>query len=346
MADDTKNWQQSFAGLPLGEASGSHEAGEHKTHGLAGLPLSAIHSADELLHPAATSGHYSSTETSYYGFSIPDQALNGEIYLWFHPVLRVYSASVYIWTGLKPTSLSCEYANHHHYCPWPENDIADYVVPPTGMRIRVIEPLKTIEISYADEASGVSFSYVQQAIMPPAGRPGGFHFTQAMKTSGWLDLRGQRYAIDGYFSRDRSWGQERREDAMPLPPLTWTVGVFNDDFAFHLLAHDDPELSPEWVSAYPHVQAGAGLYWGYLWRDGILAPLTSARKHTTRGSDGVTPVRFAIEMADVEGRTVSVDGDVQARVPWQTWQNMNTYFCQTSQIYRLNRSEGQNWHCF
>jgi hypothetical protein len=28
-------------------------------------------------------------------------------------------------------------------------------------------------------------------------------------------------------------------------------------------------------------------------------------------------------------RRWSIIGDVQARMPWQTWQNMNTFFCQT-----------------
>lgn len=307
MADDSKNWRHSFAGLPLAE----------------------IVPADELLHPAVSSGHYSSTETSYYGFSVPERKLNGEIYLWFHPVLRVHSASVYIWTGIKSTNLSCEYVNHHHYLPWPEGQIDDYTIEATGMRIRVLDPLKTIEITYSDEVRGVSFSFVQEAIMPAAGRPGGFHFTQAMKTKGWLNLYGEQIAIEGYFSRDRSWSQERKEDPMPLPPLSWTVGIFNDDFAFHLLAHDDPALDPEWADDYPQIQPGGALYWGYIWKDGILSSLKSAQKRTYRDDDGLSPTRMDIEMLDVDGRSLSVTGEVQARIPWQIWQNMNTHFCQT-----------------
>ena len=81
-------------------------------------------------------------------------------------------------------------------------------------------------------------------------RPGGFHFTQAMKVTGDLDLYGEKMKIDSFFSRDRSWGQERREDPMPLPALSWMVGVFDKDFAFHALALDDPASKPEWTDAW------------------------------------------------------------------------------------------------
>ena len=61
-----------------------------------------------------------------------------------------------------------------------------------------------------------------------------------MKVTGELDLFGEIHAIDGYFSRDHSWSQERRETSRNGPPLTWIVGVFGDDLAFHAVGYDDP----------------------------------------------------------------------------------------------------------
>ncbi|HKT73099.1 MAG TPA: hypothetical protein VJQ47_09430 [Steroidobacteraceae bacterium] len=300
-----------------------------RSHGVAGLPLGSCSAEDELLHPAAPGSHYSTTETSYFGFNIPERQLNGEIYVWFHPVLKVMSASVYIWTGIKSSTLACEYINHHHFLPFPTHGIADYKIEPLGLHIRVIEPLRSVQIDLDDRARGVSFSCRQDAIMPPGVRPGGHHFTQAMKTTGWLSLHGERMEINGYFSRDRSWGKERREDALALPPLTWMVGVFDDEFAFHALAHDDPSLSPEWVQAFPGVKAGEALAWGYLWRDGELTSIARARKLTRRDQNGLAPSCVELTLEDVRGRHLSIRGTVQARMPWQTWQNMNTFFCQT-----------------
>jgi hypothetical protein len=107
------------------------------------------------------------------------------------------------------------------------------------------------------------------------------------------------------------------------------VGVFGQDFAFHALAVDDPALKPEWASDFPSIKAGENLFWGYIWKDGELTPLTAARKLTTREADGLAPRLIEMELDDAKGRTFPIRGEVQARMPWQTWQNMNTFFCQT-----------------
>lgn len=314
------------------EFAGYQQEGK-KTHGLAGLPLSEIRPEDEELHAPAASGHYASTETSYFGFSIPEHLINGEIYVWFHPVLKVISASVYIWKGLKPSTLACEYIHHFNYLPFPENGIADYTIEALGLSIKVIDPLKSIQLDFRDEDRNVSFSMRQDAIMPPGGRPGGYHFTQAMKVTGTLNLFGEDYVIDGFFSRDRSWSQERRENAQHMPPLSWMVGIFDESFAFHCMAFDDPAQNPEWTPEFPAVAPGGNLFWGYIWRHGRLVPLQSVEKITHREPDGVSPRLVELLMTDVEGNRYPVRGYVQARMPWQTWQNMNTFFCQTRWEY-------------
>ncbi|MFO1376254.1 MAG: hypothetical protein U1F14_04525 [Steroidobacteraceae bacterium] len=305
---------------------------------LAGQPLGQAVPADEFLHAPAASGHYSATETSYFGFNVPEHALNGEIYVWFHPVLRVMSASVYLWRGFHASTLSCEYVNHFHYLPYPDRDIGDYVIGEIGLRIRVLEPLRAVQIEFRDEQRDVGFSLSLRAIMPPAVRPGGFHFTQAMRTTGTLDLLGMRYTIDGWFSRDRSWGQERRETSRLIAPFTWMVGVVDDDFAFHALAFDSADSGPEWLSRYP-MNGQDNLVWGYVWRAGEIRPLASARKSTPRAADGLSPTGFSLVLRDAVGEVHEIEGEVRARMPWQTWQNMNVYFCQT----RWQCAQGVGW---
>ena len=297
---------------------------------LAGAELNICKPEDEFLHPPVETGHYSSTETTYWGFNIPEHLLNGEIYMWFHPVLKMCSASVYIWKGLKRTTLSCEYINHFHYLPMPENGIADYrVADAIDLRFKVIEPLKKIQIEFHDEERNVSFSLLNQAIMPPGGRPGGHHFTQAMRVTGELNLFGEALKVDGFFSRDHSWSDERREIARKGPPGTWMVGVFDENFAFHATGADDPATNPEWRDRYPQVQPGKTLRWGYVFKDGVTTPLASMRKKTYREEDGLSPRLYELEPTDVKGKIYNIRGYVQARMPWQTWQNMNVYFCQT-----------------
>ena len=296
---------------------------------MAGAPLTAVSPKDELLHPVGPGAGYASTETSYFGFNIPDMRLNGEIYVWFHPALRVMSASVYIWRGIKRSTLACEYVNHFHFLPFPDGDIDDYIIAPLGLRIRVIEPLKSVEITCKDPERDVSFRMTQTAIMPPAGRPGGFHFTQAMKVEGELNLHGEAFTIDGYFSRDRSWGQERHEVARNAPPISWMVGVFGDEFAFHVLAYDDAALKPEWAGTFTSPPPGKNLIWGYVRRDGETFPVTRAGLLTVREPDGLAPRTKTLEIEDAGGKVHRIRGTVDARMPWQTWQNMNVYFCLT-----------------
>jgi hypothetical protein len=134
--------------------------------------------------------------------------------------------------------------------------------------------------------------------------------------------------IDGYFTRDRSWGQERREDPRPLPSLSWMVGAFNHGFAFHAFAHDDPALNPEWVEQFPQIKSGSNLYWGYIWKEGVLTPLAAARKLTTREPDGLSPRLIEMELEDANGRLYPIRGYVQARMPWHVFQNLNVICCQ------------------
>ena len=295
---------------------------------LAGKPFDEITVADEYLHGAPADGHYAATETSYYSFNIPEERLNGEIYVWLHPVLKLMSASIYIWTGNRASTLACEYVNHFHYLPYPSGDLAEYSIDEIGLRVKVIEPLRRIQIGHSDSDREVSLELTLEAIMPPAGRPGGFHFTQAMKTAGWLNLQGKKYEIDGYASRDRSWGQARLETARKGPPLDWNVGVFSQDFAFHVLCYEDPMRSPPWVARYGGDESSMPLIWGYVFRDSETVPVRTCSALVSRESDGITPRLVEMTLETVDGKTFDIRGYVNARMPWQTWQNMNVHFCQ------------------
>jgi hypothetical protein len=297
---------------------------------LAGKPLYVCAPEDEFLHEPVESGHYSSTETTYWGFNVPDLQLNGEIYMWFHPLLNMCSSSVYIWRGLKKTTLSCEYINHFNYLPMPKGGIAEYRVEEAlDLRFKVLEPLKKIQIDFRDSERNVGFSLLNEAIMSPAGRPGGHHFTQPMRVTGDLNLFGEDIKVNGFFSRDHSWSDERREMARRGPPGTWMVGVFDETFAFHATGADDASSNPEWAQRYPEALADNPLRWGYVFNEGVTTPLASMRKRTYREEDGLSPRFYELELTDVNGRVYNVNGYVQARMPWQTWQNMNVYFCQT-----------------
>lgn len=298
------------------------------TRGLAGTTLGTVQPEDEYLHPVSEGAGYATTETSYWGFCVPERRLMCEIYLWFHPALKTMSAGILLFTGKRSSSLASDYVHHHHFLPMPDQ-IAHYQVPQIGLDIEVIEPLKRIRIRHQDPDRAVSFDILCEAAMPPVGRPNGKHLIQVMKTTGTLDLYGEEIAVDNYFTRDRSWGAERFETPMDLPPITWMSGNAGPDLAFHLVAFDDPDCNPDWLGHYAAPEAGENLMWGFLQRKGKLHTLSAVRKLTHRAGDGTTPTGFSITLLPEGGEPLELEGSIHAQAPWATWQNVVVWYSLT-----------------
>lgn len=298
-----------------------------------GFRESAFGLRDEQLHPAANANDASSSETSYFGFNIPEHEINGEIYHWFHPTSNLCTGGAWIWQGRKRHMLQAEYFNYQAFARAPDLDLDDWVSP-IGIRQKVVHPGKELTVEFIDERQNTSFAMVQTAIMPPAVRTDDKHFTQAMKVTGELSLRGRRYDIDGFFTRDRSWEQLRPETEHPIPPLTWCAAVFDNDLAIHFSGFDDPNLKPDWADAYSTDVVGNALRWGYVFRDGHTYPIVALRKITHRDSDGISPVSADIEIDDAGGQTLKMTATCRARLPGPSWFNMQVHFCQME--YRLS----------
>ncbi len=286
-----------------------------------------LETTDEFLHAAPNGATYELTETSYFGFCVPDKAINGEIYIWLHPMLNVMSASVYIWQGFKSQSLAADYVNHIHYLPMVDQ-LEDYELP-MGLKIKVVDPFKEIRITYEDAMADTAFDLTYRDFAAPVSRPGGHHFVQPMQVTGSLKLRGADHAIDAPFMRDKSWGQPRTEARRPMPPSTWMAGCFEDGRVLHVHAFDDLEQNPEWAGDYMFPPAGMNLVWGYVQIGNRITKLKHAQKKTPRGTNGVQPIGYELVLTDEEDTTHTLTGTVKASLPWQTWQNMLTWFSQT-----------------
>jgi hypothetical protein len=287
--------------------------------------FAAPHADFERFQPLPPQASFEHVETSYFGFNIPQERINAEIYHWYHPKLGVSTGGVYIWQGLKPLQLAAEYYDYRSFMPLPEN-IVD-CTQPSGVRIDMLEPNHRFHIQYEDSACATALDLDLTAIMPLAVRARGGHFTQAMRTHGTLRLRGREYPIDGWYTRDRSWGDARSERPLRVPPIAWAVGVFDDRLAFHITSFDAPRHHPTWASEYPNIKDGANHLWGYLWRDGKLLAIRSVDQQTRRGSDGITPSEIRLRLEDSEGVVHDIAGKVEARLPRHAWENMLAYFC-------------------
>lgn len=277
--------------------------------------------ADDLLHPLANSKEPgdSLTETQFLGFNIPEENIHGLGYLWHHPNLGVVTGGAWAFQGIKQHILSCELFDIRAYMSDRvlKDDLHDYRFD-NGYGVKLVEPLKKLHMTYADAARKNEIDIEFSAVTPPVMFGSGLHFEQGMKTRGQLTLRGKRYEVNGYTIRDRSWGQLRPETAMPLPPMTWMTGVFNENFMFNCSAFDHPDADPEWKGLFD-LPAQAVLKGGWISKNGVVTEIKHIVKRTVHDPETLFPDRIEMDITDSAGARFHIRGQIIAGSAWAAW---------------------------
>ena len=284
--------------------------------------FSAMKPEEEFIQPVPLGASHEWTETSMFGFNIPEHGIDCIFYFWHHPALNITSGGVTIWKGRNINQVECEYSDYRLAMPMPADQTnCTYA---NGISVRMIKPLEEFEIRFSNPDRNTSVELHLRAIMPPACRHNGGHITQAMKTSGTLVLNGTRYTIDGYHSRDRSWNESRSEASLPLSPISWTVGIVDESFAFHHVSFENPVYHPEWEGRLSTPQPGC--QWGYLWEDGQLFGVTATDQKTEIDPQTLAPVRVTSTLAATNGKTYRINGEADSITQMQCWPNMSGHF--------------------
>src|SRR5262245_27845442 len=121
-------------------------------------------STERLQRPFPAAATYELIETSYFGFNIPEERINCEIYHWFHPILGVASGGIVIFQGMKADAMRPDYVEWRNYMPMPQ-DITDCAYP-NGVMIKMLKPQQEFEIGFDDAASNTHLRLRSRAIMP------------------------------------------------------------------------------------------------------------------------------------------------------------------------------------
>jgi hypothetical protein len=280
---------------------------------------------DEFYHGWGPEGD-SLTETWYWGFNVPEAAINCFIYCWCHPNLNVVTAGLIIYKGIKRHHLAAEVFDMPAYLKLgPVVGDGSAIQVPNGLTVEVIEPLGHMKLTYEDKGRDTAFAIDLRAVGRPIMRGNNLHFEQVMHAAGRLRLRGEEYPVDGFTVRDRSWGEHRPEGHNPGPPYNWVTGSFDRGrVAFNIGSCDDPAGDPEWLGKIAY-QPESIFKDGWIARGDEQRRIVRASKKCWRHSEMLMPERFEIELEDEDGRIEQITGKVIASVPGFHWPNIATH---------------------
>ncbi|MEJ2458512.1 MAG: hypothetical protein P8Y58_10345 [Novosphingobium sp.] len=276
------------------------------------------HVADNALITSAAA-----TETQYFGFNSPEYDIHGFTILWAHPAIGAASGGIIAWQGHKTSQLACEIYDYRGFMGEDifVNDL-HHVVMDSGVEHIIDEPLQRMRTRYRDDARGNALDLTYRAASPPAMRVGNHHFEQGLKIEGEITLRGKTYPIDSYTVRDRSWGEARSEEPMPLPPLAWISGIFGDDFSFGCMSFEDSSRPVDWAEDF-EMPPESALKGGWIWYEGRMRSIVRASRLTRRDPVTRQPMAHDMTLWDDSGEVFELEGDIHATAPFTYWFNID-----------------------
>lgn len=267
-------------------------------------------------------------ETQYLGFNVPGAGIHAFNYVWAHPNVGAVSGGPWAWQGVNPSQLHSEVFDMRNYMPLATVGEFDEYMLPCGYHVEVVKPLEEIRIGYEDTTRGNAFDVTFTAVMPPAMLATGRHFEQAMRTRGSVTLLGETHTVDGFSMRDRSWGESRPEAPRLAPVVHWLTPVFDEDFAVHAFAVEDPTRRPIYEGLIDFSpEQSAALSRGWIWRDGELVYLDSITLTCEWDLKLRYPRSYRIEMVDADGRPSLMTAELVAASNWYIWNNIYAPIC-------------------
>lgn len=320
----------------------------------------------DLILPRPAAGesiHPYTVHTHYFGFTVPEAGIGAYLYARYMPAFGLSQGGPTIFRGMDNAALLD--AAHHDYratMPWPQVD-GGRITFDSGYVIDVVTPGEAIELSYRSPDGAVSFQLEQRAVTPlvkrghivpgeddhhddPSRRHGGTE--QFMRCTGELRLHGDRFDVDCFAVRDRSWNQVRTEEpggARPSPPIGWSPAYFGEDLAFNVTSFEARDTDPAWAAVYGEDEVPPDTptsYYKWLVRDGELREIVDVRRDVLEYHPVLNvAVRQELELVEATGERHRFSGRALSATPMHSWPNIA--FCDT--VHRWEDERGRVTHC-
>jgi hypothetical protein len=309
--------------------------------------MSVITERDDLFH-TPPDDNYTWTETNWFGMMfIPEKQIQFDIYVWFHPNLKVALSGFYISRGIKKDQLSAEYFDYRSWLPFPEGNLDDYRLD-NGLAVKILKPLKTYQIDYVDAARATEMHVIWDAIMPPIPFPMGEHLEQAGRVTGTLKFEGEVHRIDCISIRDHSWVHRPETPKLGRRPIGFVACGFDDGTAFCLTIPDSNyKTDGKATEAPPWLTQSAGptmefVPFCWIHTQGESRQIRKASLRTLRAEDGWRPVGFEMDFVDEKNQEYRVRGETVNFFPMH-WMQNNMITCCLSKFTCNGR---QAWGAF
>jgi hypothetical protein len=297
--------------------------------------------------------------THYFGLSVPEAQLGAFIYVRYQPAFPLSQGGVCIFRGLDNVrSLDMDFMDYEITMPWPEIEGAT-ITTANGLRIEFLEPGRSARVTYRSADGRTSLDVVQTAIMPllarghvmpgeehhhdPARSPGGSE--QFMHCTGEIVVDGERYDVDCFAPRDRSWRQvrtERQGGAVAVPPIGWSPMCFGEDLIFNQISIEAPDTDPAWTGLYDVPADRPTHHFAWLYSNGEIRTITRVRRNVLEyHPEMYAALKQEIEAQDADGRTYRFTGEAIAMAAIPAWPNAGFH----DAVYRWEDEQGRVAHC-
>jgi hypothetical protein len=294
--------------------------------------------------------------THYFGFSVPEAKIGAFLYVRYQPAFPLCQGGVAIFRGTQNYSaLDIDHLDYQMTMPWPEVD-GNRITTPNGLSIEFLEPGRVARLTYS--AGDTSLDITQTAVTPllarghimpgeehhhddPGRSPGGSE--QFMHAVGELVLNGEKFAVDCYAPRDRSWRQIRKENrgGVPVPPVGWSPMYFGEDLIFNQISFEAPDTDPSWTGIYDMPADRPTHHFAWLQQGDKTLDVVRVRRNVLE----VQPITFAtlrqeIEAEDSTGTVHRFTGEAIATAVLPAWPNVSFH----DSVYRWTDAHGRITH--
>jgi hypothetical protein len=168
-------------------------------------------------------------------------------------------------------------------------------LPAEGRRIAIDARFEALGPAIGIDRAGGSFDSHDQARAAVRRSLASGHLEQPGKWTGTIDVDGERFALDGFGNRDKSWGPR---DTAGRGLKAWRWFSINIGAATHLggirAITEDGELHRGWV------QDG-----------GVISSVRRWDLETTLAADGLTHRALVLDVRDRDGRLRKLQGRVE-----------------------------------